>query len=222
MQEHTRLHRLCARAASAAAAAFAAILLTPSALDAQTLQTAREREAKRQDAQARQWALRNLDKIKNEPPENPNDTRPTYAEVARDFEQLQLFNQTLSGAARGGAALDLDVIKKHSGEVRKRASRLRSCLALPEVKEREAQFKLLEARTPEAMRSAVASLDALVNAFAWNPVFHQTNVVDLEHSTKAARDLAGIISLSERINRSAGEMSKMAKREAKEVRREEK
>lgn len=214
MQDHTRLHRLYARAASAAAAAFVVILLTPAALNAQT-SASRALEAKRQDAQQRTWALRNIDKINNVPPENPNDTRPTYAEVAQDFEKLQLVNQSLSGAARGGAALDLDLIKKHSGEVRKRASRLRSCLALPEVKEQAAQLKLLEARTPEAMKSAVASLDALVNAFAWNPVFHQTNVVDLEHSTRAARDLAGIISLSERINKSASEMSKLAKREAK-------
>jgi len=215
MKEYARRPAIYARAASAAAAAFAVILLTPSALDAQTLQTAREREAKRQEAQQRQWALRNLDKIKDVPPENPNDTGPTYAEVAQDFERLQLVNNSLSGAAQGGAALDFDLIKKHSGEVRKRASRLKSCLALPEVKEQTAQLKLLEARTPEAMKSAVASLDALVNAFAWNPVFHQTNVVDLEHSTKAARDLAGIISLSERINKSAAEMSKIAKREAK-------
>jgi len=219
MPDHTRLQRLYARAALPAAAAFVLILLTPYASHAQTLQTAREREAKRQEAIQRQWALRNLDKIKNELPENPNDTRPTYAEVARDFEQLQLVNNSLSGAAQGGAALDFDVIKKHSGEVRKRAARLRSCLALPEVKEQEAQLKVLEAQTPEAMKSAVASLNALVYAFAWNPVFHQMNVVDLEHSTKAARDLVGIIVLSERINKSAGELSKMAKREAKDLRR---
>jgi hypothetical protein len=219
MRDYTRLHVTRTHAALAAAvAAFVVILLTPSALRAQT-QAMREREAKRQEAQARQWALRNLDKIKNEPPENPNDTRPTFAEVARDFEQLQLVNNTLAGAAQGGDALDYDVIKKHSGEVRKRAARLRSCLALPEVKEQEAQSRVPETGTPAALKSAVASLDALVNAFAWNPVFHRPNVVDLEDSAKAARDLAGIISLSERINKSAGEMSKTAKREAKEVRR---
>lgn len=214
MRDYTRLHAAHANAALAAVAAFVLILLASPALDAQT-QGSRAIEAKRQEAQQRQWALRNLDKIKNAPPDVDPDSRPTYAAVAQDFEQLQLVNNSLAGAAQGGAALDYDVIKKHSGEVRKRASRLKSCLALPEVKEQEAQSKVLETRTPEAMKSAVASLDAMVYAFAWNPVFHQTNVVDLEHSTKAARDLAGIISLSERINKSAGEMSKIAKREAK-------
>jgi hypothetical protein len=139
--------------------------------------------------------------------------RPAYEVVEEDFEQLQLVNYTLAGAAQGGAALDYDLIKKHSGEVKKRASRLKSYLALPEVKEQPAQFKVLETQTPEAMKSAVASLDALVNAFAWNPIFRQPNVVNLEQSSKAARDLAGIISLSERISKSASEMSKIAKRE---------
>jgi hypothetical protein len=135
--------------------------------------------------------------------------------VEQDFEQLQLVNHTLAGAAQDGAALDYDLIKKHSGEVRKRASRLKAYLLLPEVKAETAQLKSQETRTPDALRSAVASLDALVNAFALNPVFRESNVVDLEHSTKAARDLAGIISLSERINKSAAELSKTAKKEAK-------
>src|SRR3712207_5682451 len=132
MRNHTRRQSLYARAAFAASAAFALTLLTPPAADAQT-SASRAIEAKRQEAQQRQWALRNLDKIKDVPNENPNDTRPTYADVARDFEQLQLVNNSLAGAALGGAALDYDAIKKHSGEVRKRASRLKSCLALPEV-----------------------------------------------------------------------------------------
>lgn len=213
MKEHARRPAIYARAAMAAASAFVVILLTPSALDAQT--NAREREARRQEMQMRQWALRNIDKLKNAPPEQRRNDGPEYTDVEQDFEQLQLVNHTLASAAQGGAALDYDVIKKHSGEVRKRASRLKSSLALPEVKGQPAQFKLLETQTPEALRSAVASLDALVNAFAYNPVFRELNVVDLEHSSKAARDLAGIISLSERINKSASEMSKLAKREAK-------
>ena len=213
MKEHARRPTIYARAAGVAASAFVLILLTPSALGAQT--NAREREAKRQDMQMRQWALRNIDKLKNAPPEKQPDTRPAYDAVEQDFEQLQLVNHTLAGAAQDGAALDYDLIKKHSGEVRKRASRLKAYLLLPEVKAETAQLKSQETRTPDALRSAVASLDALVNAFALNPVFRESNVVDLEHSTKAARDLAGIISLSERINKSAAELSKTAKKEAK-------
>ena len=213
MQAQARRPATYARVTLAAAAALLVILLSPSTLNAQT--TVREREAKRQEMQMRQWALRNIERLKNAPPDERQNAGPAYTEVEQDFEQLQVVNYSLAGAAQGGAALDYELIKKHAGEVRKRASRLKTWLLLPEVKDEAAQFKALETQTPEALRSAVASLDALVNAFAWNPVFRRPDVVDLEQSSKAARDLAGIISLSERINKSAGEMSKMAKREGK-------
>jgi hypothetical protein len=70
-------------------------------------------------------------------------------------------------------------------------------------------------QTPEGLRTAVASLDALVNSFAWNPVFHQPNVVDLEQSSKASARPRGHYLLSEQINKSAAELSKSAKRVAK-------
>ncbi len=164
----------------------------------------------------RQWALRQVEKLKDAPPEGEKVMRPNYEDVAQDFEQLQVVNYSLAGAAAAkGAPLDYELIKKNASEVRKRASRLKACLLLPEIKDEQARIKALEAQTPEALRAAVASLDSLVNSFAWNPVFHQPNVVDLEQSSKAARDLAGIISLSEQINKRASEMSKLAKRVAK-------
>lgn len=207
MQDHTRRH-----AAMAAAAAFVLILLTPSALDAQTL---REREAKRQEMQQRQWALRNIERLKDAPPEKGPDMRPAQAIVEQDFEQLQLVNYSLATASQKGTTLDYELIKKHSGEVKRRASRLKSYLVMPDWRQTLPPLQVVQTQTPEALRSAVASLDALVNAFAWNPIFKQPNVVNLEQSAKAARDLEGIVVLSERINKSASEMSKLAKKLAK-------
>ena len=212
MQDHTRRHAARAHVALAAAAAFFVILLTPSALDAQTM---REREAKRQEIQQRQWTLRNLERLKNAPPEKGPDMRPAYEVVEQDFEQLQLVNYSLATASQQGAALDYELIKRHSGEVKKRASRLKSYLVMPDWRPTLPPLKIVETQTPEALRSAVASLDALVNAFAWNPIFKQPNVVNLEQSLKAARDLDGIVSLSERINKSAAELSKLSKKLAK-------
>lgn len=212
MQDHTRRQVARAHILMAAAAAFVLILLTPSALDAQTL---REREAKRQEMQQRQWALRNLERLKDAPREKGPDMRPAQEIVEQDFEQIQLVNYSLATASQKGTALDYELIKKHSGEVKRRASRLKSYLVMPDWRQTLPPLKNVETQTPEALRSAVASLDTLVNAFAWNPIFKQPNVVNLEQSAKAARDLEGIISLSERINKSAAELSKLAKKLAK-------
>jgi hypothetical protein len=196
-----------------AAAAFAFMLCSPSALNAQTTRV--EREARRNDMQMRQWALRDLENLKSDRPEGKRAARPAYTDVAHDFEQLQLVNYSLASAAAEGKALDFELIKKGASELRERATRLKGYLSLPEVEAQKAQGAASETQTREGLRSAVASLDALVKSFAWNPVFRQPNVVDLEQSSKASRDLAGIIALSEQIRKGAAEMFKGARKEAK-------
>jgi hypothetical protein len=163
----------------------------------------------------RQRMLWDLDKLKREKPAREPDTRPDYNEVAEEFQQLQLVNYSLAGVADPKISLDYARIRKESGEVRKRATHLKGYLSLPAVEESQKPDKAAEIQTPEALRSAVGKLDALVNSFAWNPVFQKPDVVDLELSTKASRDLASIIILSEQIRRSAEELGKSTRSVAK-------
>src|ERR1700755_764851 len=147
MQEHARrqVTRALAAPAAAVVSAFVLMLLSPYSLNAQT--TRAEREARRNEMQMRQWALRNVEKLKNAPPEDRDVMRPRYADVAEDFEQLQVVNYSLAGAAVKGAPLDYELIKRNASEVRKRASRLKTNLLLPEIKDEQAQVKDFEAPT---------------------------------------------------------------------------
>jgi hypothetical protein len=197
MPDQTRHLRL------ATVAALALVILSPAAARAQSSQAARDREARRIDMEMRQRALRDLNKSINKKPAKAPDARPAYNEVAEEFKQLQLVNYSLAGAADPKATLDYARVRKESAEVRKRAARLKAYLSLPEVEADGKQEKAEEIQTPEGLRAAVGRLDALVNSFAWNPVFQKPDVVDLEQSAKASRDLAGILGLSERIRKSA-------------------
>jgi len=202
MTDHTRRLRL------AGIAALAFIALSPAAARAQSTQAARDRDARRLELEMRQRALRDLDKVMNKRPAKAPDARPVYNDVAEEFKQLQVVNYSLAGAADPKAPLDFARVRKESAEVRKRAARLKSYLSLPEVGDAQKQGKAAEIQTPEALRAAVRQLDALVNSFAWNPVFQKPGVVDLEQSAKAGRDLAGILTLSEQIRKSADELGK--------------
>ena len=204
MTDHTR--RL-ARAVRAALASLFFFVLTPPAPRAQTSAQA-ARDARRAEMEMRQRTLWDLEKLKKKGAAKTPDRRPLYAEVAEDFQRLQLVNYSLAGVADPKVALDYARVRKESAEVRKRAARLRAYLSLPEVEESQKQGSAAEIRTPEALRSAVRKLDALVNSFVWNPVFHKPDVVDLEQSSKAGRDLAGILTLSEQIRKSADELGK--------------
>ena len=189
-------------------AALALIILPPCASRAQTPQS--KRDAQHVEIQMRQRALWDLEKLKNPSPpaaKVPN-RRPTYRDVEEDFEQLQLRNYSLAGAAGRGDPLDYALIKKEAAEVRKRAARLKLYLSLPKPEETQKPEKVSEVLNAGGLRSAAASLDALVNSFVWNPVFRRPGVVDLEQSSKAGRDLAGIISLSEQIRKCAEDLAR--------------
>ena len=213
MPDHTRRLKL------ATCAALACVALSPAAARAQLTPSSQAsqaaRDARRFEMEMRQRALRDLGKMVNKRPAKAPDARPAYGDVAEEFKQLQLVNYSLAGVADPKVELDYARVRKESAEVRKRAARLKTFLSLPEVEEPQKTDRAAEIQTAEALRSAVRKLDALVNSFAWNPVFQKPDVVDLEQSTKASRDLAGILNLSEQIRKSAEELSKGARSVAK-------
>lgn len=207
MPNHLRPSRIVSRAFFTTTAAATLILSLSNALGAQSSQSSRE--ARRIDLETRQRALRELEKLKNRRPTKSVNTRPMYEEVAESFKQLQLRNYNLSGiAVQQDAPLDYARITEDAGEIRKRASQLKGYLALPEPDKGQKQNKTGEILTPEGLRTAVISLDGLVNSFVWNPVFQRPGVIDMEQSVKAGRDLEGIIKLSGRIRESAEAMGK--------------
>jgi len=208
MPNHTRRRHLII------CVALVFVALSPALARAQSSQSAQAaREARRMEMEMRQRALRDLNQMINKRPAKAPDPRPDFNEVAEEFKQLQLVNYSLAAVTDPKVTLDYARVRKESAEVRKRAARLKSYLSLPEVEAAGKQEKAVEIQTPEALRAAVGRLDALVNSFAWNPVFQRPDVVDLEQSTKAGRDLAGILSLSERIRKSAEELGRsVAKR----------
>jgi hypothetical protein len=190
-------------------AALTLILLSPEMPHAQTSQSARD--ARRIDMDIRQRALRDLEKLNDRPPKKAADNRPAYRDVAADFEQLQVRNYSLSQAAQPDRELNYARIREDAAEVRKRALRLRGYLLLPDPGESQKQNKVGgELLAPARLMPAIASLDALVNSFAWNPVFRQPDVVDMKQSTKARLDLEGIIRLSEQIRKCADGLMKNA------------
>lgn len=211
MPDHRRRFRPHAPALSLAAFALLVLvfILSPVAAHARQRGDHAAREARRTEMQMRQRALWDLEKLKNARPARMPDRRPAYREVAEEFQQLQLVNYSLAGASDPKVPLDYAQIRKQSSEVRKRAARLKDYLLLPELDEAQKPHRGEEMLTPETLRAAVGALDVLVKSFVWNPVFQRPDVVDLEQSSKASRDLAGILSLSEQIRRSAEELGRV-------------
>lgn len=195
-------------AANLFGALFAAAVLLSSSGPARAQLISTRGDERRADMEQRQRALRSLSKLLNKPSRAEKVRRPSYKEVAEDFQQLQVRNYNLAGVLEPGAQFDYRKIEEEAGEVRHRAGRLKSALALPYAKEDADGKRVGEALTPERVKAAIASLDKLVNSFAWNPVFHNPDVLDAESSTRAGRELEDILRLSEQIKESARVLGK--------------
>lgn len=197
--------RLTAPPSAVAALALLA-LACPCATHAQSGQT--RRDEWRAEMEARQRALRRWGDAARRPASKRPDGRPSYQEVAEDFKQLQLRSYELSLAAKAAAPHDYRQIREHAAEIKKRASRLRQTLALPDAGDAAKEKRAEAAFTPEWVAAAVATLEAAVKSFAWNPTFQRPDVVVLEDSLRARRDLEEILRLSERITKCAEALGK--------------
>jgi hypothetical protein len=207
MRSHTSRFYGRARAAILVAAFC---LSWPCQSSAQSTTT--RREDRRAEMEARQRALHSVEGAAKRPPAKAADKRPVYREVAEDFEKLQLESYHISASAEPAAKPEYKQIEERAAEIKKRATRLKQALALPGDDDDDEQTprKTEEALTDESLKAAILSLNTTVKSFAWNPIFQKPDVVDLEQSAKASRDLKDILRLCERIRKAARALAKSA------------
>jgi len=193
--------------------AFASFTTCPA--HAQTSQSAaaerqRQRQTRRNDQMENEIKISALEKESRQPVEE-KQTRLAYAQLKADFEQLQTVNNRMMVMVFANKVLDYRSISESIAEIRKRAARLKSNLPLPATEKDESEeqsFKEWNEINQAQVKLALQTLDDLIQRFVTNPVFQQPQVVDVQQSSKAKRDLEAIIKLSEKIRKG---MDKLAK-----------
>lgn len=171
----------------------------------------RDREMRERDLRERQFLLRTMEADRRAA-ERPQP-RLAVAQIREDFVRLQVVNNELAravaGAGRGGPALDLKLVAKSAGEIRKLAERLKENLALPE---QEGGGQQPAKGPPAQLGPALAALDRLILKFA-DDLSSQQGVrqVNAYTSAEARRALEEIIALS-------GWVRKASERQGKDAR----
>jgi hypothetical protein len=197
-----------------AAAAVAAVLFcAPCAARAQETSPQALRDARRNELEARQRALRSLENLgvkKGSGTPSEQAQHLAFQQFKEDFETLQTANNSLLDALAAGPKPDYAQVKKQAGEIRKRASNIKTNLVLPEIEKDEKQKKREAAADSEALKADVVALDAAVQSFVTSPMFQELGVLDANNSVKARSDLETIIRLSEQIRRNAEALAKAA------------
>ena len=197
----------------AASLALAFLLLAPPAAAAQAggrpsrghrpMRPADIRGPRAPSIRERSIIMREMERRAGEAPP-PETTRLAMAQIAEDYEQLQVVNNRMMRAVIPAPAPDYRLIAQATADIRKRAERLRANLALPRP---EGEAGDRAARPPAAdaaqMKEALLALDRVVMSFVKSPLFKNTDVVEAGAAVRAGLDLEEVIRLSRRAAKDA-------------------
>jgi hypothetical protein len=133
-------------------------------------------------------------------------------QMREDFKSIQVLRNNLVRHLLSDKPFDYKFIAGETEEINKRATRLKMHLlrevAEGEKKEQEKQGEITDAQMKDALVTMVKRIDS----FTENPVFKVPDVVDVQQSAKANRDLRHIILLSVGIRKTAERLNKTHKK----------
>jgi len=143
-------------------------------------------------------------------PRTPEEETLALAQIAEDYKRIQVINNKMMSTTMPAAAPNYASIADTTAEIRKRASRLRDNLRLPQGASEKVmkppEYK--QAVDAARMKAALLSLDGSIMRFINNPIFKNTGVVEVEQAARARRDLDTIIEFSRLIKKDAERLSK--------------
>ncbi|MBD0369937.1 MAG: hypothetical protein ICV60_03720 [Pyrinomonadaceae bacterium] len=200
-----RRNRIIGPSRLAVLVAVLTLIILPAALNGRAQAQGRDPVGGARSSEARRGDLMTADISRSK---TPSERRLPYKKMKEDFEQLQLTNKRMSEAAGSTPALDYEQVRKDASEITRRAERLKKNLLLGEPDEDETPKAVVKASSAEELKNMIGALDGLVKNFIQNPIFQKPDVVDAEGWGRVRRDLDGIITLSEQIQRNAAGMSK--------------
>ena len=166
-----------------------------------TTDSDRHRVESERDLENRIFNLRMLSEQARQPGPKRPSVKQALAQMQKDFTQIQILNRNLGRAAIGSNSLDLRFVATTVAEMKERAERLNTNLALPEPETTNDRPGPDPLARQEQVKPSILKLVKVVFSFVDNPFFKEINVVDTQLTTKARRDLEEIIERSEQLKR---------------------
>ena len=158
---------------------------------------------RQQDMSRREYELRTY----GTEPEAPKDRRKVEALMAQteeDFNRIMTLHNEIARALTSKKELNYQFVSDATAEIKKRASRLQSSLALglsPEEK-----LEIEKSSKDEPVKDSLIKLCNQIRSFVTNPSIENPNTINAEQMTKARRDLESVIQLSGRIKKDADKL----------------
>lgn len=155
---------------------------------------------------------RTLNRMKNDAKAVAARRRNLFPQINEDFQRIQVIHNEIVRMLQPDKNLDYDRLAELTDDMKKRSSRLRENLALPEPDKAEAKPVHSEEIDETHMKKNIVTLHDLVVGFVSNPIFKNLGVVDAKMVGDATEDLNNLIGISDEIKREAKILGKSAKK----------
>ena len=165
--------------------------------------------ARFEDTNRRELQLRNMGGTPKKT--DPKELEAVVAHIKQDFERILTLHNEIVRVISTDKALEHDFVSSATAEIKKRASRLQTTLALDKLEDSEQNQHKLKALNDAQLKDALISLCKEIESFVTNPVIKTPGTVDIQQLAKARRDLEGVIELGDSINKSAERLKKSSK-----------
>jgi hypothetical protein len=161
-----------------------------------------------QDMQSREWRLRNVEREAAKAQVNQQRLKAAIDLVKQDFKRLQIIRNALVSDLMAKKPLDYKLIAEQAAEINKRSHQLKTFLMPPVAEEKEKEQKNEIEYTHDELTPALVKLCNTIYNFTENPILKTPDVVDVQQSARAGRDLLLIIEFSGNIKRSVEKLGR--------------
>ena len=160
------------------------------------------------ERQQREAQLRSAEMVASGRNKDQRSAQVAAEQLRDDFRDIQLMRNKLVRHLQSDRPLDYKLIARETGEIGKRAVRLKTHLLRQtpgvENKEPEHAVEIGDAQ----IKDALVTMCRRIDSFTESPVFKVPAVVNVEQSAKAERDLRHVVLLSGGIRKTAERLNK--------------
>ena len=162
---------------------------------------------RQQEMSSREYQLRNFGTQPNRPLDR-RQVEALMAQTAEDFDRILTLHNEIARALASDNALDYHFVSDATAEIKKRASRVQSSLALRLSQEEAVDLEKTPQATELPVKDGLIKLCQQIRSFVTNPSIANPNTINAEQMTKARKDLETVILLSARIKKDADKLGR--------------
>ena len=155
---------------------------------------------------------RAISRMKNDAKAARERRQNLFPQINEDFQRIQVIHNEIVRMLQPEKALDYGRLADLTEDMKKRGTRLRTNLALPEPDKSRSEPSQPETVDDAHMKEIIAQLHERVVSFVASPIFKNLGVVDAKVVDSATKDLDSIIDVSSEIKREAKLLSKSARK----------